>query len=127
MTLAPTSPQHYPRNQTAHRADGYGKAGFQERQRPHPRHHEKEQVNDRLPRYLENVRIAHKTGDGQPFIANDAGVLWVNGEPIVLVVFSGHHRGTTVSMHDNVARIAAFVVRHYGGQVSPEFTNGGNH
>src|SRR5581483_4445979 len=53
---------------------------------------EKQQVNDRFPRYLDDVRIAHKTGDGQPFIANDAGILWVNGQPIVLVVFTGHHR-----------------------------------
>jgi beta-lactamase class A len=82
---------------------------------------EKQQVNDRFPRYLENVRIAHKTGDGQPFIANDAGVLWVNDKPIVLVVFTGHHRGTTASLHDAVARVAADVVLHYGGEVSPDF------
>jgi beta-lactamase class A len=82
---------------------------------------EKQQVNDRFPRYLENVRIAHKTGDGQPFIANDAGVLWVNGEPIVLVVFTGHHRGTTASLHDSIARIAAYVAQYYGGQVSEGF------
>jgi hypothetical protein len=84
---------------------------------------EKQQVNDRFPRYLEGVRIAHKTGDGQPFIANDAGVLWVNGEPVVLVVFTGHHRGTTASLHDSIARIAAYVVQHYGGQVSSNLKN----
>jgi len=82
---------------------------------------EKQQVNDRFPRYLEDVRIAHKTGDGQPFIANDAGVLWVNGQPIVLVVFTGHHRGTTPALHNAVARVAAYVVLHYGGQVSSDF------
>jgi beta-lactamase class A len=87
---------------------------------------EKQQVNDRFPRYLENVRIAHKTGDGQPAIANDAGVLWVNGEPIVLVVFTGHHRGTTASMHASIARIAAYVVRHYGGSVSSDFKDTAN-
>ena len=82
---------------------------------------EKQQVNDRFPRYLKDVRIAHKTGDGQPFIANDAGILWVNGEPIVLVVFTGHHRGTTTSLHDAIARIAAYVVQYYGAQVSSDF------
>jgi beta-lactamase class A len=79
---------------------------------------EKQQVNDRFPRYLEDVRIAHKTGDGQPFIANDAGALWVNGQPIVLVVFTGHHRGSTMQVHDAVARIAANVAKFYGAQVS---------
>ena len=38
-------------------------------------------VNDRFPRYLRDVRIVHKTGDGQPVIANDAGVLWVKNSP----------------------------------------------
>jgi beta-lactamase class A len=82
---------------------------------------DKQQVNDRFPRYLRDVRIAHKTGDGQPFIANDAGVLWVNGQPIVLVVFTGHHRGTTPALHEAVARVAAEVVLHYGGQVTAGF------
>ena len=80
----------------------------------------KQQVNDRFPRYLgEGVAIAHKTGDGQPWVANDAGILWVKGQPIVLVVFTGHHRGGTSEMHDAVARIAAAVVHHYGGDVDP--------
>lgn len=82
---------------------------------------EKQQVNDRFPRYLEDVRIAHKTGDGQPFIANDAGVLWVHDQPVVLVVFTGHHRGPTAPLHDSIARVAALVARHYGGKLSPDF------
>jgi beta-lactamase class A len=82
---------------------------------------EKQQVNDRFPRYLKDVRIAHKTGDGQPFIANDAGVLWVRNQPIVLVVFTGHHRGQTAPMHDSIAQVAALVVRHYGGRLTPDF------
>jgi beta-lactamase class A len=82
---------------------------------------EKQQVNDRFPVYLQNVRIAHKTGDGQPFIANDAGVMWVNGQPIILVVFTGHHRGQTAALHEQIARIAALVVKHYGGETSTDF------
>jgi hypothetical protein len=39
----------------------------------------------------------------------------------VLVVFTGHHRGATPALHDAVARIAATVVQHYGGQVSADF------
>ena len=82
---------------------------------------EKQQVNDRFPKYLKDVRIAHKTGDGQPFIANDAGVLWIHDQPVVLVVFTGHHRGTTPNLHDAIARVAALVVKHYGGELSPDF------
>ena len=82
---------------------------------------EKQQVNDRFPRYLPGIRIAHKTGDGQPFIANDAGVLWVSDQPVVLVVFTGHHRGGTPELHDAIARVAATVVKFYGGPVAEGF------
>ena len=82
---------------------------------------EMQQVNDRFPRYLRDVRMAHKTGDGQPVIANDAGVLWVSKQPIVLVVFTGHHRGETAALHDTVARVAALVVKYYGGQLTSDF------
>ena len=78
----------------------------------------KQQVNDRLPRYLgDGVTIAHKTGDGQPWVANDAGIVWVKGEPIVIVVFAGHHRGSSEELRVAEGRIAAEVVHHYGGEV----------
>lgn len=80
----------------------------------------KQQVNDRLPRYLgRGVAIAHKTGDGQPWVANDAGIVWVNGQPIVIVVLAGHHRGSTEDLRVAEGRIAAAVVHHYGGAVDP--------
>ena len=80
----------------------------------------RQQVNNRFPRYLgADVDIAHKTGDGQPWVANDAGILWVKGTPIVLVVFAGHHRGTTEQIHDAEARIAAIVAAHFGASVPP--------
>jgi beta-lactamase class A len=82
---------------------------------------EKQQVNNRFPKYLRDVLIAHKTGDGQPFIANDAGILFVKNQPIVLVVFTGHHRGETEALHDAVARVAALVSQHYGAQLSPNY------
>ena len=78
---------------------------------------ERQQVNNRFPRYLpEGVRLAHKTGDGQPWIGNDAGILWVDDNPIVLVVFTGHHRGTGEELDDAVARVAATVAEHYAGE-----------
>ena len=49
---------------------------------------EKQQVNNRFPKYLRDVTIAHKTGDGQPFIANDAGIIFIKDQPIVLVVLT---------------------------------------
>jgi beta-lactamase class A len=81
---------------------------------------ERQQVNDRIPRYLgEGVRTAHKTGDGQPWVANDAGIVWIGDRPIVMAFFIGRHRGTTAEAHEAIARAAARVVRHYGGEVDP--------
>jgi beta-lactamase class A len=82
---------------------------------------EKQQVNNRFPKYLRDVVIAHKTGDGQPFIANDAGIIFVKNQPIVLVVLTGHHRGDTESLHDTVARVAALVGQYYGARLSPDY------
>jgi beta-lactamase class A len=82
---------------------------------------ERQQVNNRFPKYLRGVLVAHKTGDGQPFIANDAGILFVKNQPVVLVVFTGHHRGETEALHDAVARVAALVAEHYGAELSPDY------
>jgi N-acetylated-alpha-linked acidic dipeptidase len=80
----------------------------------------KQQVNDRLPRYLgDGIEIAHKTGDGQPWVANDAGIMWVRGQPIVIVVLAGHHRGSAEELRIAEGRIAATVAHHYGGVVEP--------
>lgn len=82
---------------------------------------EKQQVDNRFPKYLRDVTIAHKTGDGQPFIANDAGIIFIKDQPIVMVVLTGHHRGDTESLHDTVARVAALVGRHYGARLSSDY------
>lgn len=75
---------------------------------------ERQQVDNRFPRFLdEDVRLAHKTGDGAPYVGNDAGILWLGDQPVVLVVFTGHHRGTTEELDEAVGRIAAVVADHY--------------
>lgn len=80
-----------------------------------------QQVDYRFPRYLgEGVTIAHKTGDGQPWVGNDAGILWIGDQPIVLVVLTGHHRGSTEELNQAVGRVAATVADHYGAAVDPK-------
>ncbi len=81
---------------------------------------EKQQVDHRFPRYIgSDVRIAHKTGDGQPWVGNDAGILWVKDQPIALVVFTGHHRGTSEELNHAVGRVAAVVADYFGASVDP--------
>jgi len=80
----------------------------------------KQQVTNRIPRDLkDDVVVAHKTGDGQPWVANDAGILWIKGQPVVLVIFAGHHRGTTAQLHDAQARIGAIVAGHFDATMAP--------
>jgi hypothetical protein len=45
----------------------------------------------------------------------------VNDQPIVLVVFTGRHRGSRAALHDAVARVAAHVARHYGAALAADF------
>jgi hypothetical protein len=47
-------------------------------------------------------------------------MMWVKDQPIVLVVFTGHHRGTSEALNHAVGRVAAVVADHYGGTVDPE-------
>ena len=81
----------------------------------------KQRVNDRFPRYVRGAKIAHKAGDDQPRVANDAGIIWFQNQTIVLVVFTARHRGTTSELHEAVARVAAYTVRQYGGEVASDF------
>ena len=61
----------------------------------------------RLPKYLPEAKVAHKTGDFGPFIANDVGVIESREmPPIIICVMMSGHRGSWESLEDTVARIA---------------------
>jgi beta-lactamase class A len=60
----------------------------------------------RLPRYLGNYRVPHKTGDFLPFIGNDVGYILSPQIHLVIVVFDRKHRGDPVAFEDTIGRIA---------------------
>ena len=61
----------------------------------------------RLPKYLPEAKVAHKTGDFGPFIANDVGVIESREiAPIIICVMMAGHRGNWENLEDAVARIA---------------------
>lgn len=61
----------------------------------------------RLPKYLPEAKVAHKTGDFGPFIANDVGVIESRDmPPIIVCVMMAGHRGVWENLEDTVARIA---------------------
>ena len=61
----------------------------------------------RLPKYLPEARVAHKTGDFNPFIANDVGVIESHkAAPIIISVLVAGHRGNWENLEDCIARMA---------------------
>ena len=61
----------------------------------------------RLPKYLPETKVAHKTGDFGPFIANDVGVIESRDiPPIIICVMMAAHRGIWENLEDTVARVA---------------------
>ena len=61
----------------------------------------------RLPKYLPEATVAHKTGDFNPFIANDVGVIESDAcPPIIICVMTARHRGHWENLEDAIARMA---------------------
>lgn len=73
----------------------------------------KQVSRSRLPKYLPEAKVAHKTGDFGPFIANDVGVIESRDRPpIIICVMMAGHRGNWENLEDTVARIAEKVWEH---------------
>ncbi len=68
-----------------------------------------QQFKQRLPRYLpESARVAHKTGTiGST--TNDAGVMFVRGNPVALVVFTVDKRIARGEVEERMGRLARAV------------------
>lgn len=66
-----------------------------------------QQYRSRIPRYLFGATVAHKTGDFEPFIANDVGVIEPDqGEPIIVCFFCAGHRGIWENLEEAIARMS---------------------
>jgi beta-lactamase class A len=75
-----------------------------------------QQHRTRIPRYLPGVGCAHKTGDFEPFIANDVGVIdGVGVAPVVCVFLNARHFGLWENLEEAVARMAEQTWRHAVG------------
>ncbi len=66
----------------------------------------RQQYRTRIPKYLFAAEVAHKTGDFDPFIANDVGVIEpFEAPPIIVCFFASRHRGLWVYLEDAIARM----------------------
>lgn len=69
----------------------------------------------RLPKYVTGFRVAHKTGDFLPYVANDVGVMESRDRNIVICVFANRHTGVGTLLEDAEGRIAELIANYYGG------------
>lgn len=66
----------------------------------------------RLPRFLAGeARVAHKTGDWPPLAGNDVGIIYYEGGPLIVSVFTSHNRGSFLGLERTLGAIAEDLVR----------------
>ena len=72
--------------------------------------------SSRLPQLVryQGVRVAHKTGDGPPYAGNDVGILFYEGGPTVVSVFTHQNRGDDFfELEARIGRIAEDLVKSW--------------
>ncbi len=68
--------------------------------------------SSRLPRYVGfEASVAHKTGDWPPFGGSDVGILFHEGGPTVVAIYTGQNRGDFVELERTLGRIAVALVQ----------------
>jgi beta-lactamase class A len=67
----------------------------------------------RLPKYVTNFVIPHKTGDFLPYIGNDVGVFESASRNIIVSVFTAAHFGIGANLEDAIARIGEQIADYY--------------
>lgn len=68
----------------------------------------KQRSNSRLPRQIrfQGAVVAHKTGDSPPSTANDVGIIYYEGGPTIVSVFTNENRGSFVELEETIGSIA---------------------
>ena len=67
--------------------------------------------SSRLPQRLRGRgSIAHKTGDWPPYAGNDVGILYYEGGPTVVAVFTNQNRGDFFELEATLGRIAVDLI-----------------
>ncbi len=67
----------------------------------------------RLPQRVrwQGVGVAHKTGDWPPIAGNDVGILFYEGGPAIVAVFTNQNQGDFFELEATLGRIAEDIVR----------------
>lgn len=72
---------------------------------------ERQFYNSRLPRYIRfRASVVHKTGDWPPYAGNDVGLLYYEGGPTAIAVFTNQNTGDFIELESTLGRIAEDIV-----------------
>ena len=71
--------------------------------------------SSRLPQRVQwqGVSVAHKTGDWPPIAGNDVGILFYEGGPTIISVFTNQNRGDFFELEATLGHIAADLVAEW--------------
>jgi beta-lactamase class A len=70
----------------------------------------------RIPRYVTEYRIPHKTGDFLPYVGDDVGMLEMTGTPgktIIVSIFTGNHFGSGEALENAIGLVAKEVADYF--------------
>jgi beta-lactamase class A len=67
----------------------------------------------RLPKYVTNFNVPHKTGDFLPYIGNDVGIFESEKRNIVVSVFTANHFGSGPNLEDAIGRIGEQIANYF--------------
>ncbi|MFL6447294.1 MAG: serine hydrolase [Bryobacteraceae bacterium] len=67
----------------------------------------------RLPKYVTNFNVPHKTGDFLPYIGNDVGIFESEKRNIIVSVFTANHFGSGPNLEDAIGRIGEQIANYY--------------
>ena len=75
---------------------------------------ERQFYSSRLPRYIRfRASVAHKTGDWPPYAGNDVGLLYYEGGPTAIAVFTNQNTGDFIELESALGRIAEDIVNSW--------------
>ncbi len=75
---------------------------------------ERQFYSTRLPRYIRfRASVAHKTGDWPPYAGNDVGILYYEGGPTVVAVFTNQNTGDFIELESTLGHIAEDIVNSW--------------
>jgi beta-lactamase class A len=67
----------------------------------------------RLPKYVTNFNVPHKTGDFLPYIGNDVGIFESEKRNIIVSVFTAKHFGSGPNLEDAIGRIGEQIANYF--------------